>query len=182
MGFARVSMLERVGRGFAALLFVTALAAVGATTAGGAASLASCKGSQLAGAFKAVPGSEGAGNISYTLSLKNVSHTECTVTGLPQGRLLGKTGKVLPTNVRANTPGALTAVLVRLVPGKSTRATARFTPDVPGPGEPMADGKCEPVAYWFRVTAPGGGTTKTKISPPTSVCVHGRLLFTAYSV
>jgi hypothetical protein len=141
-----------------------------------------CQGAQLAGTFKAVPGSAGAGNISYALTLKNVSHTACTVTGLPQGRLLGKTGKLLPTNVRAAAPNTLTAVLVHLAPGASTRATARFTPDVPGPGEPVAGTHCEAVAYWFRVTAPGGGVTKVKISPPTPVCVHGRLLFSAYTV
>jgi hypothetical protein len=164
------------------MLAAVLLAAVAATTAGGASQLAACKGTQLTGTFKAVPNSAGAGNISYTLSLRNVSHTMCTLTGLPQGRLLGKTGKALPTNVRANMPGALTAVLVRLAPGKSTRAMARFTPDVPGPGEPVSGTHCESVAYWFRVSAQGGGTTKTKISPPTSVCVHGRLLFSAYSV
>lgn len=174
-------MLPRMARGLASLLVLSALAAAAASTAGGAPVLAFCKGSQLAGTFKAIPNSAGAGNISYTLSLKNVSHTTCALSGLPQGRLLGKTGKALPTNVRANNPGALTAVLVRLAPGKVTHATARFTPDVPGPGEPVSGTHCEPVAYWFRVTAPGGGTTKAKISPPTPVCVHGRLLFSAYS-
>lgn len=165
-----------------ALGLVALVAALAATTAGGATRLAWCKGTQLAGTFEAVHGSAGAGNISYTLSLKNVSHTTCQLSGLPQGRLLGKTGKPLPTNVRASAPGALTAVLVRLAPGKSTRATARFTPDVPGPGEPVAGTHCEPVAYWFRLIAPGGGSTKAKVRPATSVCVHGRLLFTAYSV
>ncbi len=175
-------MLGPVARSLPALAAVAAVAVVGAASAGGAARLTPCAGSQLAGAFKAVPGSAGAGNITYALTLRNVSHSECTLTGLPQGRLLGKTGKALPTNVRAAFPGALAAVLVRLAPGKSTRATARFTPDVPGPGEPVAGTQCEPVAYRFRVAAPGGGTTKVKLAPPTSVCVHGRLLFSAYGI
>ncbi|HZP73208.1 MAG TPA: DUF4232 domain-containing protein [Gaiellaceae bacterium] len=162
-------------------ILVIATAAAIAASADGSRTLAPCTGAQLAGTFKVVPGSAGAGNISYNLRLKNVSHATCTVTGLPQGRLLGKTGKMLPTHVRAALPGALTAVLVRLAPGRSTHATARFTPDVPGPGEPTSGTRCEPVAYWFRVTAPGDGTARAKISPPTPVCVHGRLLFSAYS-
>ncbi|HEU5363696.1 MAG TPA: DUF4232 domain-containing protein [Gaiellaceae bacterium] len=141
---------------------------------------APCSGVQLAGAFSVVRGSAGAGNISYRLALKNVSGSTCTVTGLPQGRLLSKTGKPLPTHVQAATPGMLTAVLVRLAPGAHAYAEARFSPDVPGVGEPVAGRRCEPTAYWFRVTAPGGGTKKVKVAPPTSVCEHGRLFFKAY--
>jgi hypothetical protein len=126
-----------------------------------------------------VPNSEGAGNISYALRLKNTSKASCSVTGLPQGQLLGRRGGKLPTHVRAAFPGALAAVLVTLRPGQSTRATARFSPDVPGVGEGTI-GRCEPVAYSFRVTGQGGGTTTVKMLPPTSVCEHGRLLFSAY--
>ena len=70
-------------------------------------------------------------------------------------------------------------MLVRLAPGASTRATARFSPDVPGPGE-GGRARCEPVAYFFRVTAPAGDTTKAGMKPPTPVCEHGRLFFSAY--
>jgi hypothetical protein len=77
-------------------------------------------------------------------------------------------------------PGALTAILVRLAPGQSTRATARFSPDVPGTGEPVSGRRCEPVSYWFRVAAPGGGISKVRLSPSTPVCEHGRLQFSAY--
>jgi hypothetical protein len=157
-----------------------ALTAAAASSAGAATRLTSCTGSQLSGTFKVVPGSAGAGNIVYALVLKNVSTHQCTVTGRPQGRLLGKTGKALPTHVRAAFPGALTAVLVRLAPGKRTKATARFSPDVPGPGEGSPGKTCEPVSYWFRVTGQGGGTTKVKLSPPTPVCEHGSLSFSAY--
>ena len=76
----------------------------------------------------------------------------------------------------------LTAILVRLAPGKTTYATARFSPDVPGTGEPTAGTKCEPTAWWFRVSGQGGGTSKVKLGPPTPVCEHGQLLFSAYSV
>jgi hypothetical protein len=142
---------------------------------------ASCTGTQLKGTFNVVRGSAGAGNITYKLVLENVSSHLCTLTGLPQGRLLGKTGKALPTHVRAASPGMLTAILVRLAPGKTTFATARFSPDVPGTGEPTAGTNCEPTAWWFRVTGQGGGTTKVKLAPPTPVCEHGRLLFSGYS-
>jgi hypothetical protein len=163
-----------------AALIVGAVAALSASTAFGQRSAVTCAGSQLAGRFAVILGSAGAGNISYKLTLKNTSATSCTVTGLPRGQLLGKTKKKLPTHIRAAHPGQLTAILVTLVPGDSTYATARFSPDVPGPGE-QVKGPCEPKAYWFRVNAPRGGTTTVKVSPPTAVCEHGTMSFSAYS-
>lgn len=158
---------------------LVALAALAATTAL-AADTPPCKGSQLAGSFKVVPGSAGAGNIVYALRLRNTSTSECSVTGLPQGRLLGKTGKALPTHIHAAFPPGLAAILVRLKPGQTAKATARFSPDVPGTGEPVAGRQCEPTAYSFRVTADGGGTTTVKLSPVTPVCSHGAMQFSAY--
>ena len=116
--------------------------------------------------------------------LKNTSSRACAVTGLPLGRLLDRYGKPLPTHVRPAFPGALSAVLVRLRPGQETRATARFSPDVPGPGEPVVSGsrRCEPVAYSFRVTGQGGGATTVRLIPPTPVCEHGALRFSAYGL
>jgi hypothetical protein len=164
----------------ATALLLCAAAAASAATAGARTQTSLCKGSQLAGSLTAVPGSAGAGNISYRLVLRNRSDARCQLTGLPAGRLLGKTGKPLPTHVQAEFPGALSAVLVRLAPGQRSKATARFSPDVSGVGETTV-GRCEPVAYWLRVDGQGGGTTKVKITPPTSVCEHGRLLFSAYA-
>jgi hypothetical protein len=164
------------------VLALVVLATATAATSALAQSDASCTGAQLAGTFDVVRGSAGAGNITYKLVLKNVSTRMCTLTGLPQGRLLGKTGKALPTHVRTATPGMLTAILVRLAPGRTTFATARFSPDVPGTGEPTAGTKCEPTAWSFRVSGQGGGTTKVKLGPPTPVCEHGQLLFSPYSV
>jgi hypothetical protein len=163
------------------VLVLVIVAAAAAATSALAHGDASCSGAQLKGTFNVVRGSAGAGNITYKLVLKNASTHMCTLTGLPDGRLLGKTGKALPTHVRAASPGMLTAILVRLAPGKTTFATARFSPDVPGPGEPTAGKKCEPTAWWFRVTGQGGGTTKVKVGPPTPVCEHGQLLFSGYS-
>jgi hypothetical protein len=161
-------------------LAVLVAALVFVSTAGAAQTLGRCHGAQLAGTFAVVPGSAGAGNITYALRLKNISTSACTVTGLPQGTLLGRARKALPTRVRAAFPGELSAILVTLSPGRSTRATARFSPDVPGTGEQMT-GRCEPLAWWFRVAGQGGGTTLVKVAPPTSVCEHGRLLFSAYT-
>ncbi len=162
-----------------ATLAAVLAAATAASTAGSASRAAWCTGAQLSGRFALIPGSPGAGNVSYRLTLQNVSTRACALTGLPRGRLLGKTGKPLPTSIVASFPGALTAVLVTLAPRASAHADARFSPDVPGPGEGHP-GPCEPVAYRFRVTPNGGGTTTAAVRPPTSVCEHGSLHFTAY--
>lgn len=163
-----------------AAVIVGAAAALSASTAFGHRGAADCAGAQLAGRFAVVPGSAGAGSITYKLTLKNASATPCTVTGLPLGQLLGKTKNKLSTHVRAAHPTQLTAILVTLLPGDSTYATARFSPDVAGTGE-QGRGQCEPKAYWFRVRPPGGGTTTVKVLPATPVCEHGTMYFSAYS-
>jgi hypothetical protein len=82
--------------------------------------------------------------------------------------------------MRARRSRAGAAALIRLAPGQRTKASARFSPDVPGPGEPTTGRKCEPTAYRLRVTARGGGTTTVVVSPPTPVCEHGQLQLSAY--
>ena len=163
------------------LVVVVLLAALAGPGRGQGGSRASfCTGAQLAGTFAVVPGSAGAGSIVYALRLTNRSARTCSVTGLPVARLLDRARKPLPTHVHAASPGALTAVLVILAPRRSAKATARFSPDVPGPGEPTTTTQCEPAAYWLRITARGGGTTTVRVKPPTPVCEHGQLQFTAY--
>ena len=125
--------------------------------AGTAAGITFCSGVQLTGSFAVVPGSAGAGNIVYRLTLRNRSTRSCSLTGLPVVTLLGRTGASLPTHGIAAHPGRLTAILVTLSPGRSAHATARFSPDVPGIGEHTM-GACEPTAYRLRVTAKGGGS------------------------
>jgi hypothetical protein len=164
-------------RSFGAVIILAGLFC--AATASGRTAATSCRGISLGGRFVVVRGSAAAGSISYELRLRNRGTSTCTVTGLPAGRLLARGKSPLPTHVRPAHRGALTAVLVTLVPGQSTFATARFSPDVPGPGEGTI-GRCEPTAYWFRVSAPGGGTTTVPVAPPTPVCEHGTLFFTAY--
>jgi len=163
------------------LACLVVLAAGAAAPAAGAGETAAfCTGTQLQATFDVVRGSAGAGNIVYELRITNRSARACAVTGLPAVRLLGKRGRPLPTHVRAAFPGALTAILLMLTPGQSARASARFSPDVPGVGEPTAGRRCEPVAYRLRVLARGGGSTLAAIRPPTSVCEHGTLQFRAY--
>ena len=134
---------------------------------------APCKGSDLSGTFAGVPGSAGAGNIVYALRLKNTSSSSCTVTGIPGVTLLDRRGRRLPTHQFPSHPGALTAVLVTLAPGKTAKATARFSPDVPGTGEPVDGTRCERVSYRLLVRPNGGGTLRVPIRPPTPVCEHG---------
>jgi hypothetical protein len=142
---------------------------------------APCKGSDLSGTFAVVPGSPGAGNIVYALRVKNTSSSRCTVTGIPGVTLLGRRGRRLPTHPFPAHPGALTAVLVTLAPGKTARATARFSPDVPGTGEPVNGRRCEPVAYRLLVRPNGGGTLSVPIRPPTPVCEHGGMQWSVLS-
>jgi hypothetical protein len=154
----------------AGLLGATAGVSVAATRAA-----APCRASQLRAAFAVVPGSAGAGNIVYRLALQNRSASPCFVSGLPAVMLLGRSGRALPTHVLAAHPGAGAAAMIALPPAGRARADARFSPDVPGPGEPGA--RCEPVAYRLRVAAPGGGSVIAPITEPTSVCEHGSLQF-----
>ena len=162
-----------------ALLALVALSAVAASCAQAKPQVAPrCKGSQLKGTFNVVRGSAGAGNIVYALRLTNTSSKTCTVTGLPSVTLLAKDRQRLPTHAMAAQPGAMTAVLVTLRHGQRTRATARFSPDVPGAGE--MGRQCEPKSWWLRVAAQGGGTTTVAVTPPTPVCEHGQLQLSAY--
>jgi Protein of unknown function (DUF4232) len=161
------------------VLLATLLAPAAATRAAGGA-VPFCRGSALAGTFSVVPGSAGAGGITYVLALRNRSTRACAVTGLPVLQLLGRYGRKLPTHVRAARVGIATAVLVTLRPGALTSVTARFSPDVPGPGEPVAGRRCELTAYKLRVTARGGGSTVVPIVKPTPVCEHGSLSVSVY--
>lgn len=142
-----------------------------------AVSMPACTGASLSGSFRGVPGSAGAGSISYNLRLRNRSTHACFVSGLAGLRLLGRSGKSLPTHVRTVHPGALTAVRVVMRPGGYAAATARFSPDVPGPGEPVAGRNCELTAYRVRVAVPPSETALVvPVLPATPVCEHGSIL------
>jgi Protein of unknown function (DUF4232) len=156
--------------------------ALGAAPALSPAPVQPCVAKQLSGTFRQIYGSAGAGGISYRLRLRNRSPRTCFVSGLAGLRLLGKRGRPLPTKVTpAFRPGP-TAVRVVLRPGSAAKADARFSPDIPGPGEPQTSGPCEPKAYRVRVEPPpGGGTLVAGVSPPTSVCEHGAISLRALS-
>jgi hypothetical protein len=133
-----------------------------------------CRGTQLSVSFSVVPGSAGAGNVSYALRVKNVSSSTCTVSGLAGMRLLGRKGKKLPTHVVNADPG-VAAVVVTLKPGHSAWAAGRFSPDVPGPGEQQS-GPCELTSYHVSVTVPPRGDAVVgPFSPPNPVCEHGTI-------
>jgi Domain of unknown function (DUF4232) len=164
------------------ILVGATLAGLALAGGGPAATVAPCTGGQLSGTFSAIYGSAGAGSISYSLRLRNRSRQTCFVSGLAGLRLLGKLGRPLPTHVVPAFRGALTAVRVVLRPGARAKATARFSPDVPGTGEPVAVRMCEPTAYRVRVTPPpGGGTLVAPVRPPTPVCEHGTIVLSALS-
>jgi Protein of unknown function (DUF4232) len=169
--------------GLTRTLAVAAIAATFATPAATAAARAApvlCRGEALTVVFRVVPGSAGAGNISYNLQLRNHSKTECFVFGLPKLSLRGRYGRALPTHVVAARPTQLAMVRVLLRPGGYAAATARFSPDVPGPGEPAAGNQCERTAYKVLLEAPGGGSAVGLVVPPTPVCEHGSLQFSAF--
>jgi len=150
------------------------------TTPPAPSAAAACSGTDLGGSFDAVPGSAGAGQISYALTVTNSSASACFVSGIPQLQLLDAQGGAVPTTVSAEQPGQGTAAKVVLQPGASATAQARFSPDVPGPGDSQQPGPCEPTSHQLTVTI-GGGTVTVPVSPPTPVCEHGSLRMTLFA-
>jgi Protein of unknown function (DUF4232) len=146
------------------------------TTTGSVTSATPCTGTDLAAVFTLIPGSAGAGQIGYALTVKNTSQAPCSLHGVPQGTLQGATGAPLPTHVK---PAGSSGRAIVLPPGASATATARFSPDVAGTGDSQS-GACQPVARTFQVTGPGGGITEAEIQPPTSVCQQGTLNFVPF--
>jgi hypothetical protein len=151
------------------------------TTAPTPSAAPACTSTRLGGSFASVPGSAGAGQISYRLTVTNTSDSECFLSGIPQLQLLDAQGGALSTSVTAAQPGQATAAKIVLQPASSATSDARFSPDVPGVGEGQAGKPCEPVAHQLQVTATGGGTFIVPVNPPTSVCEHGSLRMTVYA-
>jgi hypothetical protein len=154
-----------------------AVVGIGAVLGGGtivasatASSVAPCHAVQLSATMTHIPGSEGAGSTGYLLNVRNNGYAACRLGNHPALVLLGARGAKLPTHVsRLGKP-----VTVTIAPRHTASARLRFSPDIPGPGEP-GKGACEPPAHGVRVsvTAPGTGTTVGPVKPPTSVCEHG---------
>jgi hypothetical protein len=141
------------------------------------ASAKPCTGGQLAGNFSLVPGSAGAGQIVYALTLKNTSSSPCALRGIPHATLLGATGAALPTHVTAGGDGGTRRVVLQ--PGASAVAQARFSATVAGQGDSQS-GTCQPEAHTLQVTPVAGGVTDAAIKPPTSVCEQGTLNFESF--
>jgi hypothetical protein len=152
----------------------TVTTTVTVTTTSSTTSAKPCTGEQLSGTFVLVPGSAGAGQIEYALTLANTSQTACYVRGVPKATLLGVSAAALPTHVTAAGGGGPTRVV--LEPGASAVAHARFSPDVPGPGDSQS-GACQPQAHTLQVSPNGGGVTDAAVRPATSVCEQGTLNF-----
>jgi hypothetical protein len=162
------------------LIAAATLAALALADGGSSLSVPPCTGTQLAGNFVVIPGSAGAGNIVYQLNVRFLSGPSCFVSGLPGVQLLGRHRRLLPTKVTAGFRPGLLAVRVVMRPGYGARAQARFSPTVPGVGEPVAGPNCERTAYYMRVRLPPGGATfLAPIKPATPVCEHGALSFSA---
>jgi len=164
----RITAAGAVLAGAAALIVPSTPALAGARL-----SLPGCKGSQLSAAMSVIPGSAGAGNIGYRLTLKNHGGA-CILGDHPGLKLLKANGQGLPTRVIKSGRTAFGTMTVGT--GHSTSARLRFSPDVAGPGEP-GKGPCEPAAHKVKVllSAPGSGTVTGAVKPPTSVCEHGSI-------
>jgi hypothetical protein len=179
-----VTARETEARAASTRVAAAALAAAACFAGAGVHSAAAiapfCTGGDFVGTFSVVPGSAGAGQITYLLALRNRSEGACSVTGIPDLQLLGRYGRALPTHIAPARPGIATAALITVRPGGYASVTARFSPDVPGPGEPVSARQCEPTAYKLRVRAKGGGSTVVPVVKPTPVCEHGSLIVSLY--
>jgi hypothetical protein len=161
----------------AAVVSAGALALAGAVAwvpAGAESTVPPCHGADLKGTFKLIPGSAGAGNVSYRLRIRNESEHACFVKGRPKVRLLDSGGDPLPTHTVS---GGGTAHKVVLGSDHKAFADARFSPSVPGKGDHQ-HGQCQPKAFRARIRPrPGGGPFIVPVKPHTPVCERGTLAF-----
>jgi hypothetical protein len=128
-----------------------------------------CRAARLSAAYTLDPFSQGAGNVSYTLTVRNRSRTHCVLSAPLSVKLLGRRGQALPT--RASTsPGGRYRVTLRA--GEWAQADSRFSPDIQGPGEGVP---CEATAHSLRVAI--GGAHIVAAMDPTPVCGHGAIGF-----
>jgi hypothetical protein len=161
--------LAATGVGLAAT--VGAIAYTSPATADGGATLrVLCTPSHLTASMSLIRGSAGAGNIGYKLGLKNTGSAACALGNHPGLKLLGQNGQKLPTHVmQLGTNEAVT-----IASGHTATARLRFSPDLPGKGEP-GKGPCEPAAHKVRVILRRSVSLVGPVKPPTSVCEHGRI-------
>jgi hypothetical protein len=161
-GYTRVSS-ETTTRTITVGHTITHAVTTTVTTTASAAGNA-CAASDLTGTFIAVAGSEGAGNIVYTLRATNASQDACTVSGFPTIDFLTSGGAVLPSKVSTTTEHV---AVVTLQPGDTATSQVRFSPGV----DPCDSG----TATTIRTTLPDGTTFTAKIDPATKLCGAGSL-------
>lgn len=130
-----------------------------------------CAPSELAGSFKPVFGTQGAGTVTGRIVLTNTTRQPCLVGGYLGLQLVGAGGSLLPTNVLH---AAGTAKSITLDPGSAASAAARFSPDIAGPGDSKT-GPCQPTAISTRVMLPNESGYLVVSGPNTSVCERGTL-------
>lgn len=135
-----------------------------------------CDAASLSGSFAVILGSQGAGNVAARLVLTNHTASPCTTGGYVGLQLVGSNGASLPTNVQRAAGVAPGANFV-LGPGASASMSARFSPDVPGPGDSQT-GACQPSAAATLVIAPNGMHQFQVPGPASPVCERGTLSIT----
>lgn len=151
-------------------LSVLAAATSAATTA--TATTHPCRASRLSATMTHIFGSEGAGSTGYLLKIVNHGARACQLGDHAGLQLIDAKGRKLPTNVDFfGRRGPVT-----IAAGHSVSAGLRFSPDIPGVGEP-GRGPCEPQAHTVLVAlrAPASGGLAAAVKPPTSVCEHGQI-------
>ena len=155
----------------------TAVAAGTSTTSGATTTtttrpaIVACVASLLKGSFLIIPGSSGAGHVEARVVLTNVSSRTCTTFGYVGMQLLGASDTPLPTHV-VRSPGP--EPHLTLGPGSAASALARFSPDIPGPGD-ATSGACQPVAQGTEITPPDDTHFLVASGLNSSVCSRGTI-------
>jgi hypothetical protein len=161
----------------AALTSIAAFAAFAATATGSATATPTATGSaprcapaHVSAMMTQIPGSGSAGHIDYRVAIKNRGAASCTLGNHPGLRLLKTNGQRLPTHVTKLGRQRL----VTITPGHSASARLHFSPDIPGPLEPVR-GLCQPVAHKVTVFLTPTKSVVGPVRPPTPVCEHGAI-------
>ncbi|MEY9929938.1 hypothetical protein ABH926_004580 [Catenulispora sp. GP43] len=125
------------------------------------------------GTWRTVPDSQGAGHVAADIAFQNTSSHTCTVAGFPGISLLASNDHSLPTNVLKDNSVAVTTISV--APGAWVHAEMRYSPNIPGPGEPQ-NGQCEPMTVHAVAQLPGDSAwSRVTLDNPTTVCEKGEL-------
>lgn len=128
-----------------------------------------CAAGQLRAGYAVVPFSEGAGIVSYRLTVRNRSQQTCTLISPFSMQLLDRERRRLTTDAEAPTA----PYQVVLAPGQWAQALSRFSPDIAGPGENPRE--CEPPAHFLALEI--GNEHVLARMDPSPVCEDGTIEF-----